>query len=171
MKSAKWLISFLMVMIALLIVLRHKVGTVATTTSEPPATKASAEANSTPVTVTVTDEADSIAKTDPALNPIPQTQFHGELANGNHLQVMVQDDTGQPIKGASVKTSFRTAEQRPALTNLNRTITTSRYGTADVLWPKQKFDRLELLTTKDEYAPRQMVWDLSAGDRSRPVIR
>jgi hypothetical protein len=33
-----------------------------------------------------------------------------------------------------------------------------------VLWPTQKFEQFELLVSKDDYASRQMVWDLKTGD-------
>ena len=81
------------------------------------------------------------------------------------MQIIVQDEGGRPLQSASIRTSFRAEQRRPAFTNLSRTFTTSSQGIADVRWPTQKIEQFEIAVSKDDYSPRKMIWDFGAGDQ------
>lgn len=87
-----------------------------------------------------------------------------ERQEGNHLQVTVLNEQGQALDGASVRASVRVARGSPSLSEFNRTVTTTAQGVADVLWPPQPFEQLELVISMDDYGARKMVWDLKTGD-------
>jgi hypothetical protein len=161
MKPGKWLAVLLVLLIgAIILIQRQKRETARTAESAPPV---AAEKNAVGATSSnnaiVENAALPIAEADTQSVKVPDA-----LENANHLQVIVQNETGQPLEGASVQTSFRGEQRRPALTNLNRTFTTSAHGMTDVLWPVQKFEQFELLISKDDYSPRKVLWDRKSGD-------
>ena len=164
MKSAKWLL-LLMVLIGLMLFFMRKKPDAAPDLATAPA----AEAVSENVAKPVTDAANPDAANPPAA-PIANiaksvSSETDPLEGAHHLQVIVLNLNNQPIEGATIRTAFRGENRRPAHTNLARTFTTSARGMADVLWPTQQIEQLQLLVSKDEYGARKMIWDISAGDR------
>jgi hypothetical protein len=105
----------------------------------------------------------------PAVPQQPEVPPSKVEADGEHLQVIVQNEQGQALEGAAVRTLIRVERGSVPLTNFNRNFTTTSQGLADVLWPKQKFEQLELVVSKDDYASRKMVWDLKTGDAIPPT--
>lgn len=85
-------------------------------------------------------------------------------ANTRHLQFFVQDENGQAIAGAEVRTKIDAAAKSGAATDFNKTFITTSQGFADVLWPGENLAQLELTASKQGYASRKMVWDLKTGD-------
>lgn len=105
----------------------------------------------------------------PALPPVkaavPQMEAVPGVRLENHLLVTVRDESGQPLPAATVASTYRGAQRRPVLTNSSRSFPTSAQGVADVSWPPEGFEQLELLVSKDEFGPRRMMWDLKTGDQ------
>jgi len=136
MKPAKWLAPLLVLFTGALILLRYKTEDAVTPvpgSMSPDAAMEESSANSAASTA----EAATVTALAPFADAQPE-KAQDELATANHLQVIVQNEVGHPLAEASVRTSFRGEQRRPALTNLSRTFTASSHGIADVLWPTQK---------------------------------
>lgn len=168
MKPARWLVLPLLLLIAALIFMRQK-GDSPKAALNPPETPEIQTAflpeTSSPTEISAPAAAPASAS---ALPPAPAEQLPDELENGHHLQVIVQNESGQPLEGAAVKTTLRADARQPFLTNLSRTFITGAQGLAEVRWPTQQLIYVEVLVSKDDFSPRRMMWDLKAGDEVPP---
>jgi hypothetical protein len=169
MKPAKWLVLPLLLLIAALIFMRQKGDKpdVAPPNSETSASSIERRAE-VPAIESATATRAPVFSAGPALASDDIEKLPDELEYGHHLQVIVQNENGQPLEAASVRTAFRAEQRQPSLTNLSRTFVTGAQGVADVRWPTQQLAYVEMLVSKDEYSPRKMMWDLKAGDEVPP---
>ena len=110
----------------------------------------------------------AISDASPKTHTLPETAPK-PAENFNHLQLIVQDEAGRPLPGAEVRTVMKGGKANPSVTNHNSTLTTIADGTAAVLWPAEKIQQLELTASKDDYASRKVIWDLTTGDVIPPI--
>jgi hypothetical protein len=168
MKPARWLVLPLLLLIAALIFMRQKGDSPRASANSPEA--AEIHTPSLPETAPATDAVAPLTtpSTVSSLATAPAEPLPDELEYGHHLQVIVQDESRQPLEGAAVKTTFRADARQPYLTNLSRIFTTGAQGLTDVRWPTQQLIYMEVLVSKDDFSPRRMMWDLNAGDEVPP---
>ncbi len=157
MKSARWLALLLLLVGAMLFLMRQKQERTATAAPDSAVVEAVVE------TVSTAGNKPESAPLAPA--DAPAQKADDPLEGANHLQVTVVDDSDRPIEGALIRTALLAERRRPVQTSLLRAFATSAHGMADVLWPTQKIERLEIIVAKDEYGARKMNWDLGAGDQ------
>ena len=160
MKSARWLGLLLLLVGAMLFLMRWKQERAATSAPGSAVVEALVETASTAGNKPESAPLAPAAATAEALAAKADDPPEG----ANHLQVTVVDSSDRPIEGALIRTASLAERRRPVQTGLARAFATSAHGMADVLWPTQKIERLEITVAKDEYGARKMSWDLGAGD-------
>lgn len=139
MKNAKWILLALVLLTGILYVLRPN--------SETPQAE--------PQSISVVEETQSmapIATVEPNVAEPPAPE--------NKLMVTVLDEAAKAIPGATIRVFVE-----PTTSSLNQDLTTSASGTAEIPWPTTPFDLLQLIISKDNFASKQISWDLIAGDK------
>src|SRR5688572_394953 len=126
MKRFKWLVLLLVVGIAVLLLVRQKKAEVADPVTSPVSENSRVEMTPAPTSVLA----------GPAVAPVTTPEVQQVLEHGNQLLVIVQNEQGQALEGATILTAIRVGRGSPPLTNFNRTFTTAQNGIAAVLWPK-----------------------------------
>lgn len=98
----------------------------------------------------------------------PEIREQSEKMNGQSLQVIVQNENGEPLAEARIRTKVLGGKNQTALTNFNLDLKTDANGVAAVLWPLEKIKQLQLSASKKDYSTRKMTWDFDTGDSVPP---
>ncbi|MCC7376755.1 MAG: carboxypeptidase regulatory-like domain-containing protein [Verrucomicrobiales bacterium] len=81
-----------------------------------------------------------------------------------HLWVTVQNGQSQPLPGVQIRVRVKAAGESDPGIALTNVFTTDAQGLADVLWPTEGTERLQIHLSKPEFSARTMAWDLKTGD-------
>ncbi len=159
MKITRWIILALVLCLVGLLWTRQRNEVAGTPAPTTPSVEAQGQTPTPPPSAAPSETATATA---PAGVKFPLPEAPGDA---NHLQVIVHNESGQPLAGAEVRAVLRTVPGGESLTNqFNRSAPTSTHGMANVLWPKQPFTRLTVTASKDNFGSRAMAWDVRAGD-------
>jgi uncharacterized GH25 family protein len=79
------------------------------------------------------------------------------------IQITVQDLKGAPLPQSKLQVQFRQQNGKNE-TRLTTSLNTDANGVAEVAYPPEYLNRLDISASHDDYGGRKMAWDLSGGD-------
>jgi beta-lactamase regulating signal transducer with metallopeptidase domain/protocatechuate 3,4-dioxygenase beta subunit len=81
-----------------------------------------------------------------------------------HLWVTVHNAQSQPLSGVQIRVRVKAAGESDPGAALTNVFTTDAQGLADVVWPTEGTERLQINLSKPDFSARKMVWDRKTGD-------
>lgn len=81
-----------------------------------------------------------------------------------HLWVTVQNAQSQPLSGVQIRVRVKASGESDSGIALTNVFTTDAQGLADVVWPTEGTERLQITLSKPDFSARKMVWDTKTGD-------
>lgn len=81
-----------------------------------------------------------------------------------HLWVTVQNAQSQPLSGVQIRVRVKAAGESDPGIALTNVFTTDAQGLADVVWPTEGTERLQISLSKPDFSARTMAWDRKTGD-------
>jgi beta-lactamase regulating signal transducer with metallopeptidase domain len=81
-----------------------------------------------------------------------------------HLWVTVQNAQSQPLSGVQIRARVKAAGESDPGIALTNVFTTDAQGLADVVWPTEGTERLQISLSKPDFSARTMTWDRKTGD-------
>jgi protocatechuate 3,4-dioxygenase beta subunit len=101
----------------------------------------------------------------PGERPDPTEDLEEDDPEPNgHLWVTVHNAQSQPLSGVQIRVRVKAAGESDPGAALTNVFTTDAQGLADVVWPTEGTERLQINLSKPDFSARKMVWDRKTGD-------